>query len=194
VFDVAIGNLTLQKIGADDQIADPDENSACARALRASWDLVRRITLRELTPSCAIGRLSIPRRVSGPEPIGFDSAFPMPANNLRLLEVLSPLSVRDSYKLEGGEVLADTDGPVAIRFVRDLVDTSLWDPLFVQSFADRLGMQIADRVTCSLERVARCAADYKAAKQAAGGADAKENPPVETDESSWITSRFGGCG
>lgn len=193
MIDVAIANLVLQKIGADDQLADPDEDSTTARTLRASWDLVRRIALRELTPSFAIVRQRLPRRTSGSAPIGWDNAFPLPAGCLRLLGVIEPDLAKDSYVLEGGEILADTDEQLGVRFVRDIADTALWDPLFLQSFADRLGMQVADRITCSLDRVQRCQRDYERAVRKAGGADAKENPPSEPDDTSWLTARWGGA-
>ena len=206
MFDVAIANLTLQKIGADDQIADPNEESHAGRTLRASWDLIRRIALRELTPTCAKRRAELAaREITTARPaIGWSNAFPLPADCLRLLDVLSPYSIRADYRLIGaddeagnptlGEILADTDGPVGIEYVKDLVEPARWDPLFAQSFADRLGCQIADRITCDLARVGRCQRDYDAARKAAGGADSKEQPPIAFEDSSWLTARFGGGG
>jgi len=201
VIDVSIANLTLQKIGADDQLADPDESSHVARTLRASWDLIRKVCLRELTPTCAKRRIELPaREITALRPvIGFTNAYPLPAGFLRLLEVLSPWSARDDYRLigddqsaGGAEILADCTGALGIEYVVDLVDPARWDALFLQSFADRLGCQIADRITCDLGRVRRCQADYDAARKAAGGADSKEQPPIETEDSSWITARSGG--
>lgn len=200
MFDVGLSNLALQKIGADDQIADPDESGFLPRTLRVAFDEVRRIALRELTPTCAKRRIRLPaREITADRPvIGFDNAFPLPGNYLRLLEVLEPSCVRASYRLmgedvSGFEILADTDGPLGVEVMIDLVEPARWDSLFRDAFADRLGMQIADRVTCDLNRVQMCGARYRAAKAAAGGADSKEQPPTVPEESEWITARWGGC-
>jgi len=198
VIDVAIANLTLQKIGARDQLVDPDEKSHAGRTLRASWDLIRKICLRELTPTCAKRRAELPaREITIARPvIGFSNAYPVPAGFLRLLEVLSPAMSRADYRLigedvSGFEILADCSGGLGVEYVIDLADPARWDPLFLQSFADRLGCQIADRITCDLDRVRRCQSDYTAARKAAGGADSKEQPPIEHEDSSWLTARHG---
>jgi hypothetical protein len=111
----------------------------------------------------------------------------VPADFLRLVEVLDPAEIRETYKFERKAILADTDGPVFIRYVADVEEVGDWDDLFVQAFAARLAFQIADRITGDRGRKADCWAEYKAAIADAGGVDAKEDPPVEPYDSSWVT-------
>lgn len=198
MIDVTLANLTLQKIGADDQLADPAEDSHNAATLRVSWDHVRKLCLRELTPTFAKRRAALPKRTSGAAPIGFATAYPVPSGFLRLLEILDPaMSTRD-YRLIGDdasaggfEILANCTGLLSIEFVKDITSVARWDPLFAESFADRLGLQVADRITCDLDRLELCRARYKVAKAQAGGADSKEQPPTVPEESDWVTARCG---
>lgn len=186
---VDIANLTLGAIGADDQLRSPDQDSHAARTIKTAWDLVRRMALRELTPSFAKERFSLPALLT--EPIGYDYAFQLPAGCLHLQEILSPAYLTD-YKVEGGKILCNHAGPIDVRVILDVEETALWDDLFVQAFANRLGWQIADRITSDLGRKDRCWEAYKQAKREAGGSDAKQDPPIPHEESSWVMARWSG--
>ncbi|MEA3053558.1 MAG: hypothetical protein QOG72_2461 [Sphingomonadales bacterium] len=186
---VTIANLTLSLIGEDDQLRDPDQDSHAARAVRAVWDEVRRDVLRDHPWNFAIAR----RDLSAVEDIvtyPWAAAFQLPEDCLRLLEVLDPPGCRDTFENEGGRILADTAGPLWVRYVRDVEETGLWDALFVSAFAARLAFQIADRITGDRGRKDDAFRAYRAALAKAKGVDAKENPPVVTVESDWITARY----
>lgn len=195
---VTVANLALSKLGEDDQIRDPDQDSHAARSIRAVWDTVRRAVIRKGKFNFSMTRAQLaaqsPTSLGYQSPYPFQNRFPVPSDFLRLVEVLDPSSVRDCYLFERKAILADTDGPVYIRYVADIAAIGDWDDLFVQAFAARLGFQIADRITGDRGRKADCWAEYKSAMGDATGVDAKEDPPVEPDASSWVTARFAGGG
>lgn len=193
---VTIANLGLSKLGEDDQLRDPDQDSHAARSVKAVWVPIRRAVLRRGKFNFAMTRaelaaqnpLTIP---TPPSAYPFQNRFPVPSDFLRLVEVLGPSTVVDAYKYERRAILADSDGPVFIRYVADVAETAEWDDLFTEAFASRLAFQIADRITGDRGRKADCWAAYKAAIAEAAGVDAKEDPPEEAPDSSWVTSRYG---
>jgi hypothetical protein len=183
-----IANLALGHLGEDDQLRSPDQDSHAARTVKAAWPLVRRICLRELTPSFAKRRDELPALAA--TPIEWDYQFQLQAGTLRLLEILSPAGARDHYAVEGGRILCHSEGPLKVLVIADVEETALWDDLFVQAFAYRLAYQIADRITSDLSRQDRCWEAYKQAKRQAGGADARQDPPIPHEDSSWVTARW----
>jgi hypothetical protein len=106
--------------------------------------------------------------------------------------VLGPADVVETYRFERKAVLANSDGPVWIRYVADITATGDWDDAFVQAFAARLAFQIADRITGDRGRKADAFAEWKKAIKDAAGVDAKEDPPEDAYDSSWVTARLGG--
>lgn len=185
---VSISNLTLSLLG-DDQIRDPDEATHAARTVKAPWDLVRQTVLREGEFNFSIKRAELPS-VAVAVPYGYSYSYALPTGFIRLLEILDPPFDRDSYSLEGGKILADTAGPLYIRYVEDVPEVGRWDSLFVTAFAHRLAYTIAERITADRARKADCWQGYRQAIKEAIGADAVENPPVEQEESSWVEARY----
>lgn len=190
---VSVANKALSLLGENDQLRDPDDDSASARAIRAVWDTVRQEVLRDHPWNFAIRRKQLTASASW-QGIGYAYAFPLPAGAeqcLRLLEILEPKIRADDYSLEGGQILCDDLGPIAIRYVADVPDVTKWDALFVDAFASKLAFQICDRITGDLSRQSSMEAIYQRTLKKAKGVDAKENPPVPFEDSSWVTARYG---
>ena len=196
---VAISNLALQKIGASDRVTAPDQRSQAAEAIAVAWDQVRRGTIaggEKAAPrwNFATRLALVPARALPPGTTlagGWRAAFPLPDGCLRVIEPLSARTGRIGWRVAGGEVLADVAGPLELEYLVDVEEPTLWSPLFVETFAARLGFQIADRVTGDRGRKQDCWAEYEANLLAAAKVDAREDPPVETDESDWVLARGG---
>jgi hypothetical protein len=190
---VTVWNLALSKLGEDDQVRDPDQDSHAARSIRAVHAAVRRMVLRKGKFNFSMTRAELVAQAPGPtvpSAYPFEARFPLPSDFIRLVEVIEPASVRADYKIERGAILADTVGPVYIRYVADIAETALWDDLFVEAYASRLAFQIADRITGDRGRKADCWNNWKAAIADASGVDAKEDPPEPFEDSSWVNARY----
>jgi hypothetical protein len=191
---VTISNQALSLLGEDDQLTDPEDDTHAARTIKAVWDVVREAVLREGEWNFATLRAEL-GSVHGIPPGDihpYAYAYNMPDGWLRLVEVINPPMLRDSYSLESNRILADVAGPIFIRYVRDVPETGQWDATFVNAFAHRLAYQIAERITGDRNRKADCWSGYRAAIGKATGADAVENPPTIPYEDDWITARWGG--
>jgi hypothetical protein len=187
---VTIANLAASKIGEDDQLRSPDDDNHLSRTVRAVWDLQRRAALRDHSWNFAMRRAQLAAEALETAPIGWQSSFPIPADCVRLIEVLGWALGRD-YQREGGAILADSAGPVVIRYIADVEEPALWDDLFVEAFACRIAVQIADRITGDRGRKADAWDGYRAALKEAKRVDARENPQVAWGPTEWELSRSG---
>lgn len=185
---VTIANLAASKLGEDDQLADRDDDTHLGRSVRAVWDEVRRASLRDHPWNFAIARDRL-SATAGVDAYPFTSAFRLPADCVRLLDVNG--WSRDRYQLEGRSVMADAAGPLPVRYVADVEEPALWDDLFVEAFACRLAYQIADRITGDRGRKADAWAAYQVALSQAKRVDARENPGVQWAASGWELARGG---
>lgn len=192
---VSVSNLVLSKLGDEDQLTDPDDNRKPARAIRAVWDMVRDMMLRAHPWNFAMRQATLTSSDPAPE-FTFTHGFQLPSDFLRLdTTAIEPWSVREDYQIEGRRLLANTPGPVKIRYVARIEEVGDWDPLFVEAFACRLAYQIADRLTGDLQRQQQAWRAYQLAMGEAKGVDGRENPPEAPIDSSWVTARYdGGAG
>jgi len=198
---VAIANLALTKMGASDTIVAPDQDSHAARTIAAVWDTVRRACIRggRRAPhwNFALSYAETPARAASPArplPPGWGAAFPQPDGSLRLAEIVGPAVTDDGWRIAGQDVLLRDAGPLKAWWLFDVPEPSLWDELFVQTFAARLAYETVDRIAGDLARKNALWQEYEADLSAATKVDARENPPVVPEESGWISARFNGRG
>lgn len=187
---VAIANLAASKLGEDDQLRSPDDNTHLGRTVAAVWDLVRQAALRDHSWNFAMRRAELAATATPGSIYPWQSLFALPADCLRLIELLDGLS-RSNYQVEGHAILANSAGPLHIRYITDVIEPAGWEASFVEAFACRLAFQIADRITGDLNRRQAVWGEYQAALSQAKRVDARENPAVALDEGEWVTSRLG---
>ena len=186
---VEISNLALSKLGQDDQLIDPDDDTKPARSIKAVWNSVRDAVLRRHLWNFAMKRVKLSRL--NPAPIfGFAHQYQLPDDFIRLdIDALDTCVLR-KWSLEGSRrLLCDAPGPIEVRYVARIAETGDWDALFVEAFACRLAYQVADRLTGDRGRKQDCYSAYVVAIREATGVDGRENPPVDLMDSSWVTAR-----
>ncbi|CAN5484411.1 hypothetical protein BH09PSE4_BH09PSE4_19270 [soil metagenome] len=188
---VSIANLAASKLGEDDQLRSPDDDTHLGRSVKAVYDMVRRAAIRGYTWNFASRRAELPAEDLPSIPYPWQSSFPLPADSVRLVKVLNRAS-RSDYQVEGRSILTNGLGPLYIRYLIDVPEPALWDDLFVEAFASRLAFQIADRITGDRGRKADAWSDYKNALSEAKKVDALENPQVEQEPSGWELARTSG--
>lgn len=192
----SIAALALMKIGATDVYATPNGNPA-SRSIDRAWDAVRRAVLRgngkhQPKWNFALRYVEATARVvteETPLPFGWTAGFAMPADFVRLAELVD-CDGADRWMFAGGELLTRGAGPARFWYVADADDVATWDASFVQTFAARLAFEIADAIAGDTGRRKDCWAEFEAGLAAAAKVDAVENPPVESIEDDWIEARY----
>ena len=188
-----VAQLAAVRMGSEVKITSLDDDRPTARALRAVWDIERRATIRDGSFNFsarrgALGQLDIPDLALI---YPYTCAFEMPAEALRLIELLNSIARLD-YQLEGRRVLCNVSGPLYARWSIDVDEPAEWDDQFAEAFACRLAWVCGERVIGNAFDTQAAEARYLRAVGGAKMADAKENPPIEHEESDWVLARFGG--
>lgn len=189
---VTIANLAAGLIGEDDQLRSPDDDTHMGRTFKAAWNAVRQAATRDHTWNFAMARKGLVAEALDDVPYPWGYSYPLPAECLRLVEVLN-CGARE-YQLEGRSILTNSTGPVYIRFLRDIPETADWDATFVDAFAALMAFTTGNRIAGSAYDKDAGWKIYKAKLSEAKRVDARENPPVEFEPTSWELARFGGDG
>lgn len=133
-----------------------DINGTDAKAVkaRALWDITRDELLRMHEWSFATRRVQLQLDAATPSH-GFDYAYPLPSDCLRVLSVTEgedetqDMSTdRLFYKIEYGEVLTSVEGPY-LRYISRVEETGRFDSSFSGCMASRLAMKLGLALTKS---------------------------------------------
>ncbi len=195
---IDIANRALTKLGAARIISLGDDVKS-ARSVSSMWDIVRDSELRSRNWSFAIKREALAAAVSVPA-YGYSFKFPVPSDFLRLIQAgqyLPPVSLTDyrtvdesPWRIEGRFILSNEPGPLYIRYLASITDTSQWDSSFAEAFACRLASELAEDLTQSNVKRELAMKEYDQAISAAVRSNAIELPPEDTGDDSWIMSRL----
>ena len=74
---------------------------------------------------------------------GFSYQYTLPADCLRFLSIEAR---KVDYQLEGDKILVDDEGPLNIRYIARVADTSRYSPTFVAALAARWAFEICNVV------------------------------------------------
>lgn len=190
---IEVSNLALSKLGEDDQLTDPKDDTKPARSIAAVWDIVRDAVLRKHFWNFAMTRATLTAESAAPD-WGYKYQFPLPPDFLRLdIKKMEPKAVQSDFSLEGKKrILTDHLGPLKIRYVRRVSEVGDWDPQFVEAFACKLAAQICIRLTGSKTLKKDLLKEYRVAVGEAASVDGKENLPEAPLDTGWVTSRYDG--
>ncbi len=196
---VAIINRALTKLGAS-RIVQISDNTKEAREMAATFDIVRDSELRINRWSFSIKRAQLAADVTAPE-FEFSHRFTLPADYLRTLMVgdlwpgYDPTDYRTGpggadWAIENGFILYNSAGPLRLRYIARIEDTTLWDSAFVEAFACKLAVETCEAITQSSQKRQMAMEEYRIAVQAARRAGAIELPPQQIADDSWVLGRL----
>jgi len=196
--EVEIANRALTKLGAARIISFGDDNKQ-ARAVQSMFSIVRDAELRAHLWSFSIRRRSLPSLITEPE-WGFDYQYQIPSDCLRLIQVNDVYQGPDlsnyrnsstaQYMLEGNKILATYAPPLKVRYVSSIEDTTEWDAAFVEAFACRLAMEMAEDLTQSNTKRELAQGEYEQAMSMAIRAGAFEQQHQDLPDDAWVLSRI----
>lgn len=196
--NVEIANRALTKIGAKRLIALSD-NTPDGRAVASMFTIVRDAELRAHTWRFSVKRAQLAALAAAPE-FGFAYQYRQPADCLKIIEVgdfypgadLTDYVNADTspYAFEGGLILTDYAAPLKLRYVARIEDPTLFDALFVESFACKLAMELAEPLTQSSTKRELAQREYASAIKEAARASAIEKPPTKLADDTFILARL----
>lgn len=202
--DVEIVNRALTKLGAE-RILSLTDDVKNARVMNSMFVSVRDAELRRHNWNFAVKRASLAASTTDPD-WGFDNAFPLPSDFLRLLDIDGSWSAvglddyigRDNaiFRIEtvGDDnikcIVTDLSAPLLIRYTRRVTDANLMDSAYIEALACRLAAEGCESITQSNSKRDLAMREYNDAISSAILANAIENPPSALADDSWVMSRL----
>lgn len=196
--NVEIANRALTKIGAA-RIISLDDNTKSGREVNSMFTIIRDAELREHAWRFSIKRIQQAAHATPPV-FGYARQFRVPADCLKLWQVgdwypgvdLTDYVGADTspYAVENGFILTDYAAPLNLRYIARVEDPTLYDALFVEVFACRLALELAEPIAQSTSKKESALRDYNLAVSAAMQANAIENPPQKVADDTWVMARL----
>lgn len=143
---ITVCNSALSRLG-EARIFDLDDDNAAARACKLSFPLTRDEVLRSHWWNFAVERAEL-SQLSESVAFGWDYAFQLPADCLRVLEVNEISSTGtpgDDWEIEGGKLLHDSS-TAQIRYIKRVTDLNLFDSLALEALIVLLAAKIAPAI------------------------------------------------
>lgn len=197
-----IGNLCFTILGKPPITNIATDPGNAARALNAIYDMRRR-ALIEGRPiwRFSVKRASLPALATAPVSGPFTTQYAMPTDCIRPLQIgmtWAGLDLSDyrmgptdaDYQIEGRNILCDYGAPLAIQYVADVTDTTLFNPHFVSYLAADLAWWGCDRITNSLERQGLADKRRQLALSEAAASNALVRAPEIPADDTWILARL----
>lgn len=152
VSSTQIGNRALQLIGSKRAASFfPPEATKGARAVNAAYDMVRQRCLVEYNWGFATGWHQVSADGTNPDTDpDYGYRFQIPVGVLKVIVVKSTGGglIKD-WTQNGRYIHSNESGPLFIRGLEDVEDTTLFHPLFVSYLALSLAMDIVEEITQS---------------------------------------------
>ncbi|PLR52419.1 hypothetical protein [Chimaeribacter arupi] len=194
---IVIINRALTKLGSERLMSETDNNAA-SRAIEAVYDGVLDNLLRIYRWSFAIKRAELATLTENPA-FGYQYQYQLPADCLRI-DVVTDMTHQEwhfgytlpipRYQVEGRKILTDMESPIYLRYGARMDDPTLYDSAFTEAFACALAVEVCESITQSSTKKQAALQDYEMAIRQARQASAIERPPIQQQETSWVTSRL----
>ncbi len=181
---VALCNRALAKIGDELTVLSLNDDTKAARYCKALYADTRDFVLRSYP-----WRFALKRYVLAPlkdKPVyGYDFQFALPVDCLRVWRTEEELP----YQVEGQTILYNA--PI-LRFVgiTRVDDATLFDPMFVEALALKLGAELAVPLTASVTLKDMLNKEYQAFVQQAKTASAMEGVQDAYTQRGWLEARL----
>lgn len=94
------------------------------------------------------------------------------------------------WAFENGYLLTQEAGPLPFRFVADVADVRIMDPMFCEGFAARIGMEVCETITQSNVQVGTVAKIYDEWITRAKNKNAIEQGADEAPDDDYLTVRY----
>ncbi len=193
---VDIANIALDYL-AQEHVSDIESPSTEDEDLIAlHYDAARQGLLREFVWNFAKVSGTANRQGDAPEASGFADDYNFPAPALRILNVGGEIELDFFYRfdIQGRQIYIDNDGAetVNVRFIKDVTDVALFDPLFINILALKLALRLAYKFTQKRNVVQNVKELLSEEIIKAVSIDGQERPPLRISRSKTLSARRSG--
>jgi hypothetical protein len=183
ITDTSISNSALIKIGAQ-RINNLDESNKRAQLCKEQFPKIKVALLRSHPWNFAIKRVELSMDTTAPV-FEYTNQYTLPSDCLRVLRLEDENIV---FKVEGTKLLTNSD-VLKMEYIAD-VATGNFDPMFAETFAFKLALDIAYALTNSSSLQVRLKNDYDEFRRDSRSADAQEGTPLPVTNDEWVESRL----
>ena len=191
-------NLAASRLGQKtsvDNIDTPDK--PIEKVFAKWWDTARRTALKEIMPSCAIGRRTIALRATTPD-FGYSNEYLYPSDIVKILGVGQSRYKQNNFAVEKSNgatcILSDEyDGEaLKVRVIEDVTDVSSWSDEFVDVCAWYLAYFTNMEITQDVQKQTYLEQVVDKRKREAASLSSQENKPIRVNRSRFKESRTSG--
>ena len=198
--ETAIVNMALRRAQVTARLSALDTDTTKeAKVARDLYDYKRDHLLRSHAWNFAKTRVELPTVTPDNTLVGYDYAFTMPSDALRVLAV-SPVDEAESrvrYKIETVEVsstyirvILTNSTTLFLRYIRKVETVDLFDPSFTEAFTWDLAKDFALAIRESTSQAEFCDRQCRLALASARSTNGIEDWPDEFPLGSWVSERF----
>lgn len=189
---IQIINLALRRLG-EQPINAIDEGSEPANIVSDIYDILLENELRSYAFRWAVTTAEL-AVIEAEEPPDFGYAFALPADYIKMLRIVSPITgttlTETEWEVREGKLYSDYD-ELTIKYIFLEEDTSKWDAHFVNAFGYKLAEEVGLALTGRDDIVASMEAKYmmhiSKARQSSGS-ETRRSHPLSRD---YIEARSG---
>lgn len=183
---VDLCNKALRRLGEDPIIA-LDNNSLWGRRCSAALpEVIRTILNMDVWTSCT---KRVELAAESETPIGFNSAYPLPSDFIKLAAVR--LGQYEDWSLEGNKILTKKDKttPLEIMYVYEVTDPNIYSTALYDSIALGLAHELSGYSTATNVSKDDIYQLFAQTLITAQNINAKENPVKYLSTTSWVDAR-----
>lgn len=195
IDEVAICNLALDHL-KQASITNIESPTTEVEALMArQYPQARRATLRMHPFNFASHRVALTPSTGNEPVVGYSRAYRKPNDFIRLLSRMDSDGepVTTEYDLEGDYILMDgeSNSTIYIRYTRDIISVSKFDPLYIDMLAVNLALRVASKFSGTENRSKTLMGLLEDIKRDARAVDGQERPPRLRSRSAFLSARAG---
>jgi len=199
ITELNVVNRALTKLG-EQKLTSLEQDKKTARVMSGIVDPVRDRFLRKNPWNSAIKRVQIAASSTAPA-WGWTTAYPLPADYIKLLNVESSSTVSNlsssknipkniEYKIEGGSILCDETLALNVRYVSRETDMTRYDPSMIEALATLYAHEACMSLTEDSGLKNQLMAEYKEMIQEAKQLDGWEDDMQDFPTDSWIQATY----
>lgn len=181
-----ICNIALSLIG-NRRIEQMADSNVRARECTTHYEQARREVLEAHPWKRANARIQQAADATAPA-FGYSSRYALPPDALAIISIEKDLP----WEIEGDFIETDADGPLNIKYTKDLTDTSKFSALMVEAFSHKLAARIAKKLIEQPSVVTEQLALFDHVIAKAKNRDGKGRSPTLIKPSTWHDARLRG--